>query len=471
MNSKLKGCDYLLETIKRDWFSNIRVDLLSSFVVGLSMIPETAGFAIMVGLSPMVAFYTTFCMSIVLAFCGARKAMISAAAGSMALVLVVVAKKYGVEYIGLVTIATGIIQILFGIFKIGNLLRFVPKSVMYGFVNSLGIMLFVDQLHFFKGQSYIMYILVLIGLAVIYLFPLITKKIPQNLMAIIVVTFIVVIFHINVPNLGTLGNISATLPSFIIPKISINFKTLSIVIPYAFSLAIVGSVESLLTAQSLDEIIGDKSNKNKEAMAQGIGNVVTGFFSGMAGCALIGQSTINSKSGAKTRLSTLFAGVSLMILVSVFSSYVSKIPIAALVSVMIMISITTFSIESVKKIHKTPIIDTIVMIITVITVLITQNLAIGVILGVIINALVFVYRVAKIDIEKIENEKEVLYKISGYLFFATSKKFLDSFDEDDLQKSIVLDITKLKLMDNVAKQTMYEIKNKFKNIIIKEEQN
>ena len=206
-------------------------------------------------------------------------------------------------------------------------------------------------------------------------------------------------------------------------------------------------------------------------MAQGIGNVVTGFFSGMAGCALIGQSTINSKSGAKTRLSTLFAGVSLMILVSVFSSYVSKIPIAALVSVMIMISITTFSIESVKKIHKTPIIDTVVMIITVITVLITQNLAIGVILGVIINALVFVYRVAKIDIEKIENEKEVLYKISGYLFFATSKKFLDSFDEDDLQKSIVLDITKLKLMDNVAKETMYEIKNKFKNIIIKEEQN
>ena len=290
-------------------------------------------------------------------------------------------------------------------------------------------------------------------------------------MAIIVVTFIVVIFHINVPNLGTLGNISATLPSFIIPKISINFKTLSIVIPYAFSLAIVGSVESLLTAQSLDEIIGDKSNKNKEAMAQGIGNVVTGFFSGMAGCALIGQSTINSKSGAKTRLSTLFAGVSLMILVSVFSSYVSKIPIAALVSVMIMISITTFSIESVKKIHKTPIIDTVVMIITVITVLITQNLAIGVILGVIINALVFVYRVAKIDIEKIENEKEVLYKISGYLFFATSKKFLDSFDENDLQKSIVLDITKLKLMDNVAKETMYEIKNKFKNIIIKEEQN
>ena len=456
----------MLETIKKDWFSNIKVDLLSSFVVGLSMIPETAGFAIMVGLSPMVAFYTTFCMSIIVALFGARKAMISAAAGSMALVLVMVAKEYGVEYIGLVTIATGIIQIFFGIFKVGNLLRFIPKSVMYGFVNSLGIMLFVDQLHFFKGQSYIMYILVLIGLAVIYLFPLITKRIPQNLMAIIVVTAIVMIFGINVPDLGTLGNISATLPSFILPKVAINFKTLVIVLPYAFSLAIVGSVESLLTAQSLDEIIGDESNKNREAMAQGFGNIVTGFFGGMAGCALIGQSTINSKSGAKTRLSTLFAGVTLMILVSVFSGYVTKIPIAALVAVMIMISITTFSIDSIKNIRKIPVIDTIIMIITVVTVIITQNLAIGVILGVVINALIFMYRVSNINVEKIENEKEILYKISGYLFFATSKKFLDSFEYSHLEKTVVLDISKLKPIDNAAKEAIDEIKSKFKNLKI-----
>lgn len=459
----------MLETIKKDWFSNIRVDLLSSFVVGLSMIPETAGFAIMVGLSPMVAFYTTFCMSIIVAFFGSRKAMISAAAGSMALVLIVVAKEYGVEYIGLVTIATGIIQILFGIFKIGNLLRFIPKSVMYGFVNSLGIMLFVDQLRFFKDESYIMYILVLIGLAVIYLFPLITKKIPQNLMAIIVVTAIVMIFGIKVPDLGILGNISANLPSFVLPKVAINLKTLMIVIPYAFSLAIVGSVESLLTAQSLDEIIGDESNKNREAMAQGLGNIVTGFFSGMAGCALIGQSTINSKSGAKTRLSTLFAGVSLMILVSVFSEYVTKIPIAALVAVMIMISITTFSIDSIKNIRKIPIIDTMIMIITVVTVLITQNLAIGVILGIIINSLVVMYKVSHINVEKIEGKKETLYKATGHLFFATSKKFLDSFVYNDLEKAVILDISKLKILDNTAKEAIDEIKNKFTNIIIKKE--
>lgn len=457
----------MLETIKKDWFSNIRVDLLSSFVVGLSMIPETAGFAIMVGLSPMVAFYTTFCISIIVAFMGGRKAMISAAAGSMALVLVVVAKNYGIEYVGIVTIATGIIQVLFGIFKIGNLLRFIPKSVMYGFVNSLGIMLFVDQLHFFKGQSYIMYILVLIGLAVIYLFPLITKKIPQNLMAIIVVTAIVMIFNIKVPNLGTLGNISAGLPPFSLPKVSVNLNTLMIVIPYAFSLAIVGSVESLLTAQSLDEIIGDESNKNREAMAQGLGNIVAGFFSGMAGCALIGQSTINSKSGAKTRLSTLFAGVSLMVLVSIFSAYVIQIPIAALISVMIMISITTFNWDSIKNIRKIPIIDTIIMVITVITVLITQNLAIGVILGIVINALVLMYKMAHIKVEKETINDKTTYKVEGHLFFATSKKFLDSFDYSNMEKPVVLDISKLRSIDNAAKEALEEIKSKFKNLTIK----
>lgn len=459
----------MLETIKKDWFSNIRVDLLSSFVVGLSMIPETAGFAIMVGLSPMVAFYTTFCMSIIVAFFGGRKAMISAAAGSMALVLVIVAKKYGIEYIGIVTIATGIIQVFFGIFKVGNLLRFIPKSVMSGFVNSLGIMLFVDQLHFFKGQSYIMYVLVLIGLAVIYLFPLITKKIPQNLMAIIIVTAIVMIFNIKVPDLGTLGNISATLPQFALPTIKINLHTVIMILPYAFSLAVVGSVESLLTAQSLDEIIGDESNKNKEAMAQGFGNIVTGFFSGMAGCALIGQSTINSKSGARTRLSTLFAGVTLMILVSVFSAYVTKIPIAALVSVMIMISITTFNIDSIKNIRKIPIIDTIIMIITVITVLFTENLAIGVLLGVVINSLVLMYKVGNVKIDKKQVDEKIVYIASGYLFFATTKKFLDYFKEDNYKQSIILDINKLKLIDNEGKKALEEIKNKFSNITIKYE--
>lgn len=383
----------MLEIFKRDYLSNIKTDLLSGFVVGLSMIPEVAGFAIMVGLSPMVAFYTTFCMSIIVGIFGARKGMISAAAGSVGLILVVLAKKYGVEYVGLTTIAAGIIQIIFGVCKIGKLLRFIPQSVMFGFVNALGILLFKDQLHFFFGQRYMMYILVILGLAIVYLFPLLTKKIPSNLIAIITVTAIVIIFKIDVPNLGTIGNISAGLPPFTLPIVPITLHNIIIILPYAISIALVGTIESLLTAKNLDEIIADEeSNKNRETIAQGVGNIVSGFFSGMSGCALVGQSTINSKSGARTRLSTIFAGVTLMVLVSVFSYYVTRIPIAALISVMIMISITTFNWTSIIKIKTIPVYETVIMIITVIAVLYTGNLAVGVILGVILTELYKFYK-------------------------------------------------------------------------------
>lgn len=378
----------MLEIIKRDWFSNVGADLLSSFVVGLSMIPETAGFALMVGLSPMVAFYTTFCMAIVVSILGARKAMISAAAGSVAIILVMVAKKYGIEYVGLVTIMTGIIQILFGIFKIGKLLKFIPRAVMFGFVNALGILLFKEQLHFFIGEGPMMYILVIVGLIIIYTFPLITKKIPSHLIAIILITAFVVIFKIKVTNLGSIGNITAELPRFTLPLVNVNIHNIVIMLPYAISLALVGTIESLLTAQTLDEIINDEeSNKNKETIAQGIGNLVSGFFGGMTGCALVGQSIINSKSGARTRLSTAFAGISLMIMVSIFSGYISKIPIAALVAVMIMISITTFNWKSILTIREIAIMDSLIMIITVIVVLLTGNLALGVIVGTLINLL------------------------------------------------------------------------------------
>lgn len=383
----------MLEIFKRDYLSNIKTDLLSGFVVGLSMIPEVAGFAIMVGLSPMVAFYTTFCMSIIVGIFGARKGMISAAAGSVGLILVVLAKKYGVEYVGLTTIAAGIIQIIFGIFKIGKLLKFIPQSVMFGFVNALGILLLKDQLHFFFRQGYMMYLLVGGGLAIIYLFPLLTKKIPSHLIAIIVITAIVIFFKIDVPNLGTIGNISAGLPPFTLPIVSITVQNIIIILPYAISIALVGTIESLLTAKTLDQIITDDgSNKNRETIAQGLGNIVSGFFSGMSGCALVGQSIINSKSGAKTRLSTIFAGVSLMVLVSIFSYYVTRIPIAALVAVMIMISITTFNWDSITKIKIIPIHETFIMIITVIVVLYTGNLAIGVIIGVILTELYKLYK-------------------------------------------------------------------------------
>lgn len=373
----------MIEKIKNEWLSNIQKDLLSSFVVGLSMIPETAGFAIMVGLSPSVAFYTTFFMSFVLSIVGSRKAMISAAAGSVALVLVGVCKNYGVEYIGIVTVMAGIIQILFGIFKIGKLLKYIPESVMFGFVNALGILLLKEQFKFFYGQSYQMYILVLIGILIIYLFPLITKKVPSNLICIIAVTAVALIFKMHVPNLGTIEHGGMEFKFMTLHNL--NLKIFIELIPYAVSLALVGTIESLLTAKTLDDIIGDSSDKNKEARGQGIGNIVSGLLGGMTGCALVGQSIINSKSGAKTRLSTFFAGFSLIVLVLVFNDYVTKIPIAAVVAVMIMISITTFNFKSITNIRNIKIQDTINMIIVVILVLFTDNLAIGVVVGVLIN--------------------------------------------------------------------------------------
>lgn len=375
----------MIEKIKNEWLSNIQKDLLSSFVVGLSMIPETAGFAIMVGLSPSVAFYTTFFMSFVLSIVGSRKAMISAAAGSVALVLVGVCKNYGVEYIGIVTVMAGIIQILFGIFKIGKLLKYIPESVMFGFVNALGILLLKEQFKFFYGQSYQMYILVIIGILIIYLFPLITKKVPSNLICIIAVTAIALIFKMHVPNLGTIEHGGMEFKFMTLHNL--NLKIFIELIPYAISLALVGTIESLLTAKTLDDIIGDSSDKNKEARGQGIGNIVSGLLGGMTGCALVGQSIINSKSGAKTRLSTFFAGFSLIVLVLVFNDYVTKIPIAAVVAVMIMISITTFNFKSITNIRNIKIQDTINMIIVVILVLFTDNLAIGVVVGVLINLL------------------------------------------------------------------------------------
>lgn len=375
----------MIEKIKNEWLSNIQKDLLSSFVVGLSMIPETAGFAIMVGLSPSVAFYTTFFMSFVLSIVGSRKAMISAAAGSVALVLVGVCKNYGVEYIGIVTVMAGIIQILFGIFKIGKLLKYIPESVMFGFVNALGILLLKEQFKFFYGQSYQMYILVLIGILIIYLFPLITKKVPSNLICIIAVTAVALIFKMHVPNLGTIEHGGMEFKFMTLHNL--NLKIFIELIPYAVSLALVGTIESLLTAKTLDDIIGDSSDKDREARGQGIGNIVSGLLGGMTGCALVGQSIINSKSGAKTRLSTFFAGFSLIVLVLVFNDYVTKIPIAAVVAVMIMISITTFNFKSITNIRNIKIQDTINMIIVVILVLFTDNLAIGVVVGVLINLL------------------------------------------------------------------------------------
>ncbi len=377
----------MLEKIQKEWLSNIQKDLLSGFVVGLSVIPETAGFAIMVGLDVGVAFYTTFYMAFVLSLFGARKAMISAAAGSVALILVGVVKNYGLEYAGVATLMAGILQILLGYLKIGNLLKFIPQSVMYGFVNALGILLLMEQFKFLENQNLGVFILLAIGILIIYLFPLITKKIPSNLICILAVSAIALIFDMHAPNLGSIEQGVSGFHFIIIPK-NLDFKIMIELLPYALSLALVGTIESLLTAKTLDVILKDGvSDKNKETKAQGLGNIISGLLGGMTGCALVGQSIINAKSGAKTRLSTFFAGFSLMVLILVFNEYVVKIPIVAVVAVMVMISFTTFNFQSVINIKKIKLYDTLNMLLVVAVVLYTHNLAIGVVVGVLVNAL------------------------------------------------------------------------------------
>ncbi|WP_165511017.1 SulP family inorganic anion transporter [Helicobacter pylori] len=377
----------MFEKIQKEWLSNIQKDLLSGFVVGLSVIPETAGFAIMVGLDVGVAFYTTFYMAFVLSFFGARKAMISAAAGSVALILVGVVKNYGLEYAGVATLMAGILQILLGYLKIGNLLRFIPQSVMYGFVNALGILLLMEQFKFLQNQNLGVFILLAIGILIIYLFPLITKKIPSNLICILAVSAIALIFDVHAPNLGSIEQGVSGFHFIIIPK-NLDFKIVIELLPYALSLALVGTIESLLTAKTLDVILKDGvSDKNKETKAQGLGNIISGLLGGMTGCALVGQSIINAKSGAKTRLSTFFAGFSLMVLILVFNEYVVKIPIVAVVAVMVMISFTTFNFQSIMNIKKIKLYDTLNMLLVVAVVLYTHNLAIGVVVGVLVNAL------------------------------------------------------------------------------------
>ncbi|MFP6020074.1 SulP family inorganic anion transporter [Helicobacter pylori] len=377
----------MFEKIQKEWLSNIQKDLLSGFVVGLSVIPETAGFAIMVGLDVGVAFYTTFYMAFVLSLFGARKAMISAAAGSVALILVGVVKNYGLEYAGVATLMAGVLQILLGYLKIGNLLKFIPQSVMYGFVNALGILLLMEQFKFLQNQNLGVFILLAIGISIIYLFPLITKKIPSNLICILIVSTIALIFDMHAPNLGSIEQGVSGFHFIIIPK-NLDFKIMIELLPYALSLALVGTIESLLTAKTLDVILKDGvSDKNKETKAQGLGNIISGLLGGMTGCALVGQSIINAKSGAKTRLSTFFAGFSLMVLILVFNEYVVKIPIVAVVAVMVMISFTTFNFQSIINIKKIKLYDTLNMLLVVAVVLYTHNLAIGVVVGVLVNAL------------------------------------------------------------------------------------
>ncbi|PLT33707.1 SulP family inorganic anion transporter [Bacillus sp. V5-8f] len=439
-----------LQTIKQDWFGNVRGDILSGIVVALALIPEAIAFSIIAGVDPMVGLYASFCIAVVISFVGGRPGMISAATGAMALVMADLVKGHGLQYLLAATILTGVIQIILGVLQIGRLMKFIPRSVMIGFVNSLAILIFTAQLPHFIGESWEMYAMTAGALAIIYLFPRVTKAIPSPLVAIIIITIISIAAGASVRTVGDMGELKQALPMFMLPNIPLNWETLSIILPYSIALAFVGLLESLLTAQIVDDLTDTDSNKNKEARGQGIANIVAGFFGGMAGCAMIGQSGINIKSGGRGRLSTLVAGVFLMILIVVLNDLLIKIPMAALVGVMIMVSVGTFDWSSLTKLHLVPKTDTIVMLVTVATVVYTHDLSKGVFAGVFLSMIFFAVKMSKVYVQKTENGKTSTYHIKGQLFFASVNDFISRFDFKEKAETIVIDFSNSHVWDDSA---------------------
>ena len=440
----------MVEKIKKEWFSNIRGDILSGIVVALALIPEAIAFSIIAGVDPMVGLYASFCIAVIISFVGGRPAMISAATGAMALLMGPLVRDYGLNYLLAATILTGIIQLLFGVFKIAKLMKFIPNAVMIGFVNSLAILIFMAQVPHFLGISNVTYLFVGITLVIVYTLPRFIKSIPAPLIAIILLTSIAIYTDIDLRTVGDLGAITSTLPAFFIPDVPFTFETLKIIFPFSIALAIVGLLESLLTSSIVDDMTGTESNKNKEARGQGIANTITGFFGGMAGCAMIGQSVINVKSGGRGRLSTFVAGSFLMFLIIVLGGLVVQIPMPVLVGIMIMVSIGTFDWSSFRYVVKAPKGDAAVMLVTVAIVVSTNDLSKGVIAGVILSAILFVAKISKIKVTKHQTNSEIIFTVNGQLFFASVEDFIASFDTVIEGLPIVIDFSEAHIWDDSA---------------------
>ncbi|WP_436956621.1 SulP family inorganic anion transporter [Staphylococcus sp. AS1337] len=440
----------MLNKIKREWLTAPGTNILAGIVVALALIPEAISFSIIAGVDPMVGLYSSFIIAVVISFVGGRPAMISAATGSVALVIVPLVRDHGVQYLLAATILMGVIQIIFGILKIGRLMKFIPNSVMIGFVNALAIMIFLTQIKHIFGISFATYLFVIITLLIIYLLPRIFNKMPAPLIAIILLTATYLVTGANVETVGDLGEIKRSLPQFFIPDVPFNLETLKIIFPYALSMAIVGLVESLLTARIVDQATDTYSSKNQESRGQGIANVITGFFGAMGGCAMIGQSVINVRSGATTRLSTFTAGVFLIILIIVFGDWVVEIPMPILAAIMVMVSVGTFNWRSFKFIKKAPRTDALVMILTVTIVLITSNLALGVIIGVIVSALSFATKISNVSVQYEESNHAIHYNIKGQIFFISIDSLMNQLNLELRDKTIYLNFKEAHLWDDSA---------------------
>ena len=453
----------MVETIKKEWFSNIRGDVLAGIVVALALIPEAIAFSIIAGVDPMVGLYASFSIAVIIAFVGGRPGMISAATGAMALLMLPLVRDHGLEYLLAATILTGIIQLVFGIFKVAKVMKFIPRAVMIGFVNALAILIFMAQVPHFIGISNLTYVFVAITLLIVYIVPRFFKAIPAPLIAIIILTTVAIYGNLDLRTVGDLGEISKTLPVFLIPDIPFNLETLMIIFPYSFALAIVGLLESLLTASIVDDMTDTESDKNKEARGQGIANIVNGFFGGMAGCAMIGQSVVNVKSGGRGRLSTFVAGAFLMFLIIVLGELVVQIPMPVLVGIMIMVSIGTFDWSSFSYLVKAPKTDAAVMLVTVIIVVLTNDLSKGVITGVILSAIFFVAKISKIKVSEMKTKEGFGFKVKGQLFFASVEDFVDAFDYEVKDMKITIDFTEAHVWDDSAVGAIDKVILKYKD--------
>lgn len=454
-----------MQTLKQQWFANIRSDLLAGLVVALALIPEAIAFSIIAGVDPKVGLYASFCIAAVTAFMGGRPGMISGATAAMALLMITLVRDHGLEYLLAATILTGVLQIVAGWIRLGVLMQFVSRSVITGFVNALAILIFLAQLPELTGVTWHVYAMTAAGLSIIYLFPYLTKAIPSPLVAIVVLTALSLVFNIDIRTVGDLGELPDSLPIFLLPDIPLTLETLLIIFPTAATLALVGLLESLLTASIVDDLTDTDSDKNRECVGQGSANIVAGLFGGMAGCAMVGQSVINIKSGGRGRLSTLSAGVFLIILLVLAGDWVAQIPMAALVAVMIMVSIGTMNWQSIADLKHHPKSSSVVMLATVAVTVSTHDLAKGVITGVLLSGLFFAQQVGRFMVVKSaaeEDGRKRRYRVSGQVFFASADRFIAQFDFREVIETVQIDVTRAHFWDITAISALDKVILKFR---------
>ncbi len=454
-----------LRPLKREWFFNVRADILAGAVVGLALIPEAIAFSIIAGVDPKVGLYASFIVAIVTAFLGGRPGSISAATGAMALLMIDLVKDHGVQYLLVATFLTGVIQVIFGVLKLGRQMRYVPRAVMVGYINALAVLIFLAQLPQLINVPSAVYLLAALSLAIIYILPRFTRVIPSPLVALVVITATTITLGIDVPTVGDMGELPTALPVFTLPQVPLNLETLVIVLPTSLTMAIVGLLASFLTASLVDELTDTSSDKNQEAKGQGIANIVTSFFGGMAGCGMIGQSVINVQSGGRGRLSTLAAGLFLLTAMLAFSPWVKQMPMAVLVAVMIMVSIGTFRWASFRDMRRIPRSETAVMITTMLVTIFTRNFALGVATGIVMSTVFFSRKIAQlVFVDKVLREKDNhrIYSVSGQIFFVSVDEFVDAFDFKEFVDRVTIDLTHAHLWDQGAVAALDKIVNKFR---------